>query len=393
MRARAGGGFTMTNTQRALRRIAAAATLVLGIAGCGGDKTTDPQPITDAEGVLYNFAGKPTSAGYSGDGTAAVGARLYFPQDVVVSGSDAYIADWNNHVIRKVDANGIISRAMGSGVHGDDSDGPALEVSLNHPVNVAISPAGDFYISVWHNWKVKKVDKTTRMVTSVVGSDNGFAGDNGPALDALISLPSCVVWDPAGNMYISDQGNTRIRRIDTQGIITTFAGSTGGYADGVGEAAQFNWSTGTNAYPGGKMDVSADGNDIFVADTQNHRIRKINIATRAVTTIAGNGTPGYTGDGGPALSAQFSQPTDIACTPAGSVYVADSDNAVIRKIDANGVVTTVAGSGERGYSVDATRAIDAALYKPSGIYWDDATSTLYIADSYNHQVKRVKLPR
>ncbi len=383
----------MTNTQRVLRRIAAATTLVLGIAGCGGDNATDPPLITDAEGVLYNVAGKPTSAGNTGDGTAAVGARLYFPQDVIVSGSDIYISDWNNHVIRKVDANGIISRAMGSGVHGDDSDGPVLEVNLNHPVNVAISPAGDFYISVWHNWKVKKVDKTTLMVSSIVGSDNGFAGDNGPAVNAQISLPSCVVWDRAGDMYISDQGNTRIRMIDTQGIITTFAGNAKGYVDGVGEGARFNWSTGTNAYPGGKIDMSADGNDIFVADTENHRIRKVNIATREVTTIAGNGTSGYAGDGGPALGAQFSQPTDIACTPAGIVYVADSNNNVIRKIDLNGVVTTVAGSGERGYSADATRAIDAALNKPSGIYWDDATSTLYIADSFNQQVKRVKLPR
>lgn len=367
----------------------ATAALVLG---CGGDDPTAPEP-TNVEGVLYNVAGKPASGGNTGDGTAAVGARLYFPQDVIVSGTDLYIADWNNHVIRKVDANGIISRAMGSGVHGDDSDGPVLSVNLNHPVNVAISPSGDFYISVWHNWKIKKVDKTTLMVSSVAGTDNGFAGDNGPALDARISLPSCVVWDRGGDMYISDQGNTRIRMVDTEGIITTFAGGDAGFADGVGEAARFNWSTGTNAYPGGKMDVSADGNDVFVADTENHRIRKVNFATREVTTIAGTGVAGYDGDGGSALAARFTQPTDVACTPAGVIYVADSGNNVIRKIDPSGIVTTVAGSGQTGYSPDATRAIDAALYKPSGIWWDDASSTLYIADTFNQQVKKVKLPR
>lgn len=370
--------------------VAIAAALLFG---CSSEDPTEPgEPAPrDREGILYEVAGLVTSGGYTGDGGSARQARLYFPQDVVVEGSDVYIVDWNNHVIRKVDAAGIISKAMGSGFHGDDSDGPVLEVNLNHPVNLAIGPTGDFYISGWHNWKIKKVDRVTGMVTSPVGTDNGFAGDGGPANQAQMSLPSSIAWDHDGNMYVSDQGNTRIRMIDGNDIITTFAGGEKGYVDGVGDAARFMWPTGTNSFPGGKLDVSADGEALFVADTEGNRIRKVDIATRMVTTIGGTGTAGYSGDDGAALEAQFNQPTDVACAPNGDIFIADSHNHVIRKIDVNGIVSTVAGTGVAGHSPDATAATSAQLKSPSGVYWDEPSRTLYISDTLNHQVKRVRL--
>jgi sugar lactone lactonase YvrE len=310
---------------------------------------------------------------------------------MLVLDGEIFIVDWNNHVVRKVDAGGFIWRAMGSGVHGDDSDGPALEVNLNHPDNIAIGPTGDFYIAGWHNWKIKKVDRNTYMVSSVAGTDDGFAGDGGPATEARISLPSSVVWDRAGSMYITDQGNTRIRKVDGLGIITTFAGGESGYADGVGEAARFAWPTGTDSYPAGKMDLAAGGEDIYLADTENHRIRKIHIATRTVTTVAGTGAAGLSGDGGPALAASFNHPTDVACTPDGGLFVADAGNHVVRRIDPDGTVRTVAGTGVPGRSPDGTPAASALLHRPSGLYWDDRSRTLYIADTFNHQVRRVKL--
>lgn len=364
------------------------------LAGCAGDEPVQPTQIArDVEGVLYDVAGKATSAGYRGNSQPAVQARLYYPQDMVVSGAELFIVDWNNHVIRKVDAAGIISMGMGSGIHGDDSNGPALEVNLNHPTNMAVGPTGDFYICSWHNWKIKKVDRNTLMVSSPVGTDNGFAGDGGLATEARISLPSSVVWDGAGNMYVTDQGNTRIRMIDAQGIIWTFAGGDKGFVDAAGEAARFAWPTGTDSYPGGKMDRSGDGSSFYLADTENHRIRRIDIETGMVTTIGGTGVAGHSGDNGSALDAQFNEPTDIACTPGGDIYVADAANHVVRKIDRRGVVTTVAGTGNAGFSPDGTIATDAAMNRPSGVYWDDATSTLFIADTFNHQVKKVKLPR
>jgi hypothetical protein len=372
--------------------LALAAVGGAALCGCGKDDPVRPVDSRSTPGVLYDVAGRAGSAGYTGNGGPAVSARLYYPQDMVVSGGDLYVVDWNNHVIRKVDAAGVITRAIGSGVHGDDSDGPALEVNLNHPDNIAIGPTGDFYICGWHNWKIKKVDHNTFMVSSPVGTDDGFEGDGGPATSARISLPSSVVWDDAGNMYVTDQGNTRIRMIDAQGLIWTFAGGDKGYADGAGETARFAWPTGTDSYPGGKMDIAGNGEEFFLADTENHRIRKIRIASRMVTTIAGTGAAGYSGDGAAAMAAQFNEPTDIACTPRGDIFVADAGNHVVRRIDASGAITTVAGTGVSGVSPDGTVATVARLNRPSGIYWDEPTRTLFIADTFNHQVKRVTLP-
>jgi sugar lactone lactonase YvrE len=140
------------------------------------------------------------------------------------------------------------------------------------------------------------------------------------------------------------------------------------------------------------MDLAASGDAFYVADTENHVVRKVTIATREVTTFAGTGAAGYSGDGGPALAAQFNQPTDIACAPSGDVFVADAANHAVRKIDPSGIVTTVAGTGVAGASGDGVVATSARLNKPSGLFWDEPTRTLYIADTFNHQVKRVTLP-
>ncbi|TPW09636.1 MAG: serine/threonine protein kinase, partial [bacterium] len=165
---------------------------------------------------------------------------------------------------------------------------------------------------------------------------------------AAISLPSSVVWDQHHNMYLSDQGNNRIRKIGTNGIIRTFAGGSKGFVDGTGPGVKFAFPNGTDAYPGGRIDVSADGLYIYVADTENNRVRRIELATQVVRTIAGTGDATYSGDGAQATAAGFNYPTDIACTPEGDMFVADSRNHVVRKIDADGVVTTVAGTGAVG---------------------------------------------
>lgn len=361
--------------------------------GCGGEDPVVTPPLVEQDGVLYNVAGTAGEPGRGHDEVAAVSSRLYWPQDLVMNPEGVLlIADWNNHIIRGVRPDGTIYRAMGSGIHGDDSNGPALEVNLNHPDGVAIGPDGNVYVSGWHNWKIKMLDRTTNIFSSPVGTDNGYAGDGGPATEARISLPSSVVWGSNGNMYISDQGNTRIRMVDTHGIITTFAGSAPGYADGIGAAAQFSFPTGTDAYPGGRIDMSADKQYLYVADTKNNRVRRVSTATQEVTTIGGTGEAGYSGDGGPALAAKFNYPTDVACTQSGDIFVADAKNNVVRKIDPNGIVTTVAGNGAMGFSPDGTLATQAMMDTPSSLYYDEATQTLYISDTYNCQVKRVRNP-
>ncbi|HEX7878366.1 MAG TPA: hypothetical protein VF720_03100 [Candidatus Eisenbacteria bacterium] len=373
--------------------LSAAGVLALLVGGCGGDDSGGGTPVQE-DGRLYNVAGIADEPGGGHDGQVATRSRLYWPQDMTMNAAgELLIADWNNHVIRSVGTDGKIKRIMGSGNHGDDSNGPALQINLNHPDGIAMGPDGNIYVSGWHNWKIKMCDVSTQIVSSVVGNDNGFGGDGGLAINAAISLPSCVVWDQAHNMYVSDQGNNRIRRVDhATAIITTFAGAEKGYAEGTGAEAHFAFPNGTDAYPGGRIDVSADGQYLYVADTENNRVRRIEIATQVVTTIGGTGAATYSGDGGPAVNAGINYPTDIACTPEGDIFVADSKNHVIRKIDTDGVITTIAGTGVYGNSPDGTLATEANLDTPSALYYRAATRTLYIADTYNCQVKKVKLP-
>jgi DNA-binding beta-propeller fold protein YncE len=320
---------------------------------------------------------------------------MYWPLDMVVhpTSGEIYIVDWNNHIYRKVALDGTISTAFGSGIHGDDFDGPVKEINLNHPGDVTVGPEGDFYLTVWHNHKIKRVDRNTNFAISFAGTDQGFTGDGGPADIAQMALPSSSVFDPAGNLYVSDQANGRVRRVNTQRIINTFAGRfVKGYRDGIGQVAMFSWSRGNDALPGGKLAITPAGDAMYLADQENNRIRKIDIATAEVTTVAGTGDAGYSGDGGDAMSAALNYPCDVSCAPNGDVYVADTRNNVIRKIDNTGIITTVAGTGIKGFSPNATPATEAMLNSPFGVFFDGAKNTLYIADTYNSQVKKVIMP-
>jgi len=367
-------------------------------AGCTDlGSTENPQDMNIAApeepGNLYDVAGIAGKRGYDGDGGPATEAKLYWPDDVFMDDYSGllYVTDWNNHVYRTVSPEGTIELAFGNGLHGDDFDGPVKEIALNHPGGMTVGPDNNFYLAVWHNWKIKLVDRQTLYATSVVGTDAGFLGDGGPADQARIFLPSAVVFDSEGNMYIADQGNERVRRVDTRGTINTFAGrQQRGWRDGFGLLAQFSFSQGPDAYPGGRIDVDANDEFLYVADQLNNRIRKIEIATQMVSTIAGTGAAAYSGDGGSAMDAEVNYPCDVACAPNGDIYIADTGNNRVRKIDPSGTITTVVGTGEAGYSPNGTVATEAMLNYVTGIYFDGLTNTLYIADSYNGQIKRVR---
>ncbi|MBI1286073.1 MAG: hypothetical protein GC178_00680 [Flavobacteriales bacterium] len=348
---------------------------------CGGD------------GILCNVAGVAEQSGGGGNGGDALQAFLYWPMDVAEdTDGNIIVVDFNNHCVRKIDENGVINVIIGSGVLGDDPTGQALDINLNHPTCLTIGPDGNYWLSAWHNWKVKHIDHATGVVTSPIGTSQGLLGDGGPANAAKLDLPSCTVFDSQGNAYVTDQANQRIRKVDVNNIITTFVGGDEGFADGVGGAAQFSLPRGSNAGPGGKIDISNDKSSwLVMADTKNNRVRKIDLSTGEVTTIAGTGDQGYSGDGGPATSAQLYWPTDVAVGPNNVIYVADSKNNVIRKIDTDGTISTVAGSGALGHSDNGTKATQASLNKPTGVFVS-STGVLYIADTYNHQVKRVSNP-
>ena len=343
-------------------------------------------------GVLCDVAGIAGERGGSGNGNSALDAFLYWPMDVTQN-KDGHIiiVDFNNHCVRKIDDQGVITSIIGSGILGDNPTGPAESINLNHPTGLTVGPNGDYWLAAWHNWKIKKIDKTTWTTTSPIGTSQGLLGDGGPADQAKLDLPSSVVFDDKGNIYVTDQANQRIRKVDNNMIITTFAGGTEGFSDGTGTDAQFSLPKGSNAGPGGRIAISNDKSFLVMADTKNNRIRKIDLTTAEVTTIAGTGQAGYSGDGNDALNAELYWPADVAIAPDDAIYVADTKNHVIRKIDKNGVITTVAGTGEAGYSANGTLAKEAKLNQPSGVYVD-SEGTLYIADTYNHQIKKVKNP-
>ena len=283
-----------------------------------------------------------------------------------------YIADLGNHRIRKVDAAGVISTVAGDGTWGSSGDGgPATAAQLRRPYDVALDGAGNLYIADEFNRRIRKVD-AAGVITTVAGDGTeGFGGDGGPATAARLDSPSGVALDGDGNLYIADRGNNRIRKVRS-GVITTVAGDgTYGYSGDGGPA--------TAALLNGPTDVAVDGaGNLYIADHDNDRIRKVDPAG-VITTVAGDGTEGYGGDGGAATAAQLHWPRGVALDGAGNLYIADTSNHRIRKVDAAGVISTVAGGG---YGGDGGPAVAALLNGPTDVAPDGA-GNLYIADTSN----------
>ena len=322
------------------------------------------------------FAGLPLPFGVAVDGVGN-------PYGVATDGAgNLYIADTFNARIRKVDSTGTITTVAGSGEPGFGGDGgPATEASLVIPYGVATDGAGNLYIADTYNNRIRKVDSAGTITTIVGSRERGFGGDGGPADRARLYHPHGVATDGAGNLYIADPGNERIRKVDSAGVITTIAGDgTKGFSGDGGPAveAQLNFPSG----------VAVDGaGNLYIADTGNRRIRKVD-ATGTITTVAGSGEPGFSGDGGPAVEAQLAFPTGVALDGAGNLYIVDSVNHRIRKVDSAGTITTVAGTGESGFSGDGGPASEAQLSRPFGVAVDGA-GNLYIADTGNRRIRKV----
>ena len=336
----------------------------------------------DGLGIVTTVAGN-GEIGFSGDGGPAVEARLKLPQGMAVDGSGAlYIADTWNRRIRRVDASGTITTVAGSGGRGYGGDGgPAVRTSLNVPAGVAVDGLGNLYIAESEQNRVLRVD-TSGIITTMAGNGEiGFSGDGGPAVEAWLNTPLGVTVDEAGNVYIADWGNHRIRRVDGSGIITTIAG-TGerGFSGDGGPAVEASlW------HPEG---VTVDGGgNLYIADWGNHRIRRVD-GSGVITTIAGIGESGFGGDGGPAAGAWLNTPLGVAVDTSGNVYIADTYNDRIRRVDGSGIITTVAGTGESGFGGDGGPAGEAQLDSPRGVAVD-GSGNLFIADANNGRIRRV----
>ena len=336
----------------------------------------------DSTGTITTIAGT-GEGGFSGDGGAATAAQLKFPYGVAVDGAgNLYIADTGNHRIRKVDSTGTITTIAGTGEGGFSGDGGAATAAqLSFPYDVVVDGAGNLYIADTSNHRIRKVDSTGTITTIVGTGVGGFSGDGGAATAAQLNSPSGVALDGAGNLYIVDQSNHRIRKVDSTGTITTIAG-TGLYGfSGDGGAA-------TAAQLGFPYGVAVDGADnLYIADRSNQRIRKVDSAG-TITTIAGTGEGGFSGDGGPATVAELSSPYGVAVDGAGNLYIVDWFNQRIRKVDSAGTITTIAGTDLYGFSGDGGAATAAQLDSPIGVAVDGA-GNLYIADTSNHRIRKV----
>jgi sugar lactone lactonase YvrE len=400
-------------------------------------------PCDDASGNICTWIGIPQTAIFAAEGLNRLEAATYLPQDGVF-GPDGrfYFIDFNNHRIRRVEADDTVTTVAGSGFLGDGivgadglpGEGPALDFAFNHPTDLAFHPLDDtkLYVSAWHNSRINVIDLVTGTATFECGTGaRSFGGDGGPALTAALDLPASLVFEPDGQFYIMDQANQLIRHVDLDHVITTYAGiietrqtgtnpDTGapinktagwpGYAGDGGPVteARFFASVGQAADPSSRIAIA--DRDLYIADTENHVIRRIDLDADTIHLFAGKietrtgdndgmpatpettdtrGWPGYEGDGGDALEARFNGPRDVEVGPDGSVYVADTMNHCVRKIAPDGVVSTIAGQcGVPGFAGDGAPATEALLYRPFGLEIAPDGAIL-IADTGNQVFRRV----
>ena len=341
----------------------------------------------DLENSITTVAGT-GSLGYNGDGIAATTASLYYPTGVAVDGQgNIYIADIWNHRVRKVTvSNGIITTIAGTGTAGYNADGiVATTAKLNGPTDIAFDGSGNVYIAENLNYRIRKVTVSTGIITTVAGTGViGYNGDGITATSAQLSNPNGIAIDGSGNIYIADSWNHRIRKVTVStGIITTIAGTGAAGYNGDGIVA-----TTAKVYNPFGIDIDGSGN-IYIADTWNQRVRKVTVSTGIITTVAGTGVIGYNAAGITATSADLFVPADIAIDGSGYIYISDSYNQCIRKVTVStGIITTIAGTGAAGYNGDILMATSTPMNTPGGIAVD-WLGNVYFADSFNSRIRVV----
>lgn len=389
--------------------------LLIGCSPSPDAASVEQADACDTPGHICTIAGLPGIAMFSEDGLPAREAALYLPVDATVApDGTTWVIDWNNHRIRQILADGTMVTRAGTGFLGDGPPGPALDAAFNHPVDIVFDPDRPerVHIAAWHNERLGFIERGQLTWEAGTGA-MGWSGDGGLCRDATFALPSSVVFDEDGSRYVMDGCNAVVRKIDIDGTIHTVAGrppapappaedalDSGlmtyhrGFAGDGGPASDaelFPMMCGKAAVPGGKM--LRLGRELWLADTANHAVRVIDLDTLILHTVAGRlGVPGATGDGGSARDATLNAPADIAADELGRVYVADTDNHCVRRIEVDGTIDTVAGvCGEPGDAMaEDVPATEARLWGPTGVAWDPA-GYLVVSDQRNHVVRRVRI--
>lgn len=338
-----------------------------------------------SKGQIGTIAGT-GEGGYAGDGAKAADARLDQPFHCALdSRGILYVCDVGNHCIRAVDlSTGTISTVAGSGLPGHTGDGgPALQATTNEPYVAEVVGNGDLYIVDRLNSAIRKVDAASGVITTVAGDGTaGYGGDGGPGPRSRMREPNDCFPDGAGGLLIADVQDQRVRRLDLgTGIMSTFAGTGRKVREGDGGPAAEASILGCRA-------VCTDGRgNAYICEREGNIVRRVD-RRGVITSFAGTGEQGYDGDGGPAREATFNGPKGIRCDDEGNIYVVDTENHAIRRIDVEtGVIATVAG-GHQGGDGDGADATGAGLDRPHGCVVD-ARGNIYIADTNNHRVRVV----
>lgn len=380
---------------------------------------TDPcaDPLTADAGVICTIAGIAGLAAVGPEDVLATDSELYLPVDMTV-GPDGllYVIDWNNHRVRRIDDDNTIHTIAGTGFLGDGPIGDARHAAFNHPTNLVFNPLNpnELYIAAWHNSRIEKLDLAAGTVSFECGTGaRSYGGDGGMAATAPMDLPSAIAFEDDGSFYLADSANQIIRKVAVDHTITTIAGEiptisqepvgactiapctirkTGFDGDG-GPAlsAHFNFGFGQKTDPTAR--ILRDGRTLYITDSYNHVVRKMDLDEGTVSAFAGTGLmPGHTGDGGQATAATLNYPTDVAVDGDHNVYIADTANHCVRKVDTDGVISTVVGvCGEFGFDGDGGPATGAHLLKPYGVEYDASHHRLIIADTENQVIRAVNL--
>ena len=367
--------------------------------GCGDNTDSCGEP-----GIACTWLGVPGEVGFTRDGGDRLDTIVYWTMDTLfASDGTAWFLDWNNHVVRRVSKDGKVTSVVGWTDPVFPGDGnleaptaelspegsPGSAVQLNHPTDLAELPDGRILLMSWHNHKLRTIDPDTGHVRILAGAGPGYK--DGAAVTSLFKQPSRLVVDDLQNIYILDQQNQRVRKCDANTLeVTSVVGSgTRGFAGDGGPAtsAQLNLEVGDNPEPAGGMAYTRG--TLYISDTDNNRIRRVDLASGVITTIAGTGDAGFGGDDGPATAALLNHPRDLEIGPEGDLYVADTDNGRVRAIElASGTIRTVAGTATMGLGLEQLPATATQLSRPFGIDFD-RDGNLYISDTINSRILRV----